>query len=917
MSKIVKEPVKPAPVGKERFLPNGVTPSMLPTDKVHCVFDMRHGLEGQYIICRPAGFFDGKICNEVNAFTRRIVEMTVQELMDAGFEAPGDPASVKAARLDPVELKAVAIAKDSLPNLVPKVAVKPTTQVEFEEWQDFHNTYKNAKLTVAAGGGGDHTTFSDAVSAASSGDAIYGIEAGTYSENINASAKALDFVEDVETPRTVIIQYSGNNTIGVWLGSSSCWDGFDLDGQNSTGSTIGLYFVNTESTVIKNTSSHHAAGDGIFTSSQYGSRAENSLTYRNGGCGIKATRRCPIIQCTSAYNTGDGICGSSASYLCAIGCLSGGNTGADYSNAMTAACRHNWSEDGTQPGSGDANTAVGAWDVADWEDAVGNDFRVKTTVSAPLEGDRHVLLDAFGNLAKTGESTGFTPGWHDPDPVITSTPNTPADFTLTNELQGTVLSFTISNIADYEDTDVIQVVDNGTGTIVSATSVERYNVNSKGFICGLTSNNAYTLKCRVYHNGITGVVYSSYSGTDTETPTAPTRTWPTERETLLDVEFYEDGVLKTGKRRDADVASYDPDGPAYGPEDEFEGELDLPDRSSVDPLDTIKGLPGTMDLPAQDAIDPLDTMRGVPGSMDLPAQDAIDPLDTMRGVPGSMDLPAQDAIDPLDTMRGVPGSMDLPAQDAIDPLDTMRGVPGSMDLPAQDAIDPLDTMRGVPGSMDLPLLISILDTDTLRGVAGRWIKADKTKYLDGQKFGVDGESEEGELEVDEPDPDDVLLGATTGGEDGTVRLPAPPKVENKYLYGPNDSLEGTLVPSTDPPAMPTWSASPLIGDQQITLYGAVSNTEDVLYIRYKKYGTSVWLGSNSRTGSGAVVVDGLTNGQPYVFVAYASSAGIYSLPSVPQYGTPVSSSTPPDQDYLKINIAVDVLKINCKIVECD
>ena len=100
----------------------------------------------------------------------------------------------------------------------------------------------------------------------------------------------------------------------------------------------------------------------------------------------------------------------------------------------------------------------------------------------------------------------------------TTTPVTPTGFVLADEEISETLSFAITNIGSFDATDILEVRDS-TNVLKAAISVADYNLAGEGYIFNLTDDVAVTLKCRAYHSGATGVVYSSYSNTDTETPT--------------------------------------------------------------------------------------------------------------------------------------------------------------------------------------------------------------------------------------------------------------------------------------------------------------------------------------------------------------------------------------------------------------
>jgi hypothetical protein len=83
-------------------------------------------------------------------------------------------------------------------------------------------------------------------------------------------------------------------------------------------------------------------------------------------------------------------------------------------------------------------------------------------------------------------------------------------------------------------------------------------------------------------------------------------------------------------------AEVDPLADPFGPNgNNYTPAMDVPDQDEVDPLSSLRGLPGTMDVPDQDEVDPLATLRGVAGDMDVPAQSDVLARATLRGLAGT------------------------------------------------------------------------------------------------------------------------------------------------------------------------------------------------------------------------------------------------------------------------------------------
>jgi hypothetical protein len=118
---------------------------------------------------------------------------------------------------------------------------------------------------------------------------------------------------------------------------------------------------------------------------------------------------------------------------------------------------------------------------------------------------------------------------------------------------------------------------------------------------------------------------------------------------------------------------------------------------------------------------------------------------------------------------------DFPERANVLTTDTVNGLAGTLtpDYPEPENVLPTDTTNGVTGTLspDFPDASNVLTTDTTNGVQGTWVKADKTKYQDGQFFGDGGTSEEGEYDPisNLPQPNAPTISYTDNG-DGTATI---------------------------------------------------------------------------------------------------------------------------------------------------
>jgi hypothetical protein len=95
-----------------------------------------------------------------------------------------------------------------------------------------------------------------------------------------------------------------------------------------------------------------------------------------------------------------------------------------------------------------------------------------------------------------------------------------------------------------------------------------------------------------------------------------------------------------------------------------------------------------------------------------------------------------------------------------------------------------------------------------------------------------------------------------------------------------------------PPTAPTWgtpAVTPVSG--QVTLKVVAASPTDVIYARYKLKTATGWVAQSEsfrRTGSGNIVVTGLTNEALYVFSGYAKAGGLESEWLSPRESTPTA-----------------------------
>ena len=98
------------------------------------------------------------------------------------------------------------------------------------------------------------------------------------------------------------------------------------------------------------------------------------------------------------------------------------------------------------------------------------------------------------------------------------------------------------------------------------------------------------------------------------------------------------------------------------------------------------------------------------------------------------------------------------------------------------------------------------------------------------------------------------------------------------------------------PSTPTLSLVTATGQVTATITGDAGVTN---YLKYKAPSDSAWQDGGSRSGDGDLVVTGLSNDVPYVFVAYSIDAdGVASLPSMAATATLTAAADNDFDDYL-------------------
>ena len=337
------------------------------------------------------------------------------------------------------------------------------------------------------------------------------------------------------------------------------------------------------------------------------------------------------------------------------------------------------------------------------------------------------------------------------------------------------------------------------------------------------------------------------------------------------------------------------DGTAFGPETEYEGNLALPAEAEVIP-GVSYGTDGTeydgaADLPALSSVLDTDTLLGESGTFDEAARN------TDPGV-GNVLAPTSYKIQNVDKV-GTSANIDFPERANVAPDDTVDGLAGTMDLPELSAVDPLDTLRDAPGEMDVPALASVLDSDTLRGETGEF---------DPDAYAAAYEAARNEV----PDLSKIATPATGGpsawDQLGVSRVgvfdreaweqarntsPGAANVKDgeTWLYL-GETLEGTYEGGgSTPPGTPGWASTPrTVGDGQVTLHVVPDSETDVVYARYRRAvpgtGWSAISETFKRTGTGDIVITGLTNDQLYEFALHAKDADLPSYFSRPVYAIP-------------------------------
>ena len=92
---------------------------------------------------------------------------------------------------------------------------------------------------------------------------------------------------------------------------------------------------------------------------------------------------------------------------------------------------------------------------------------------------------------------------------------------------------------------------------------------------------------------------------------------------------------------------------------------------------------------------------------------------------------------------------------------------------------------------------------------------------------------------------------------------------------------------------PVWASTPLVaGDTQVTVSFTTANVTDVVYVKYRASGSVSWTTfGTTLTGSGSIIVTGLTNSIQYEFTLYCVDiSDTYSGWADSKFGRPHSAT---------------------------
>jgi len=206
-----------------------------------------------------------------------------------------------------------------------------------------------------------------------------------------------------------------------------------------------------------------------------------------------------------------------------------------------------------------------------------------------------------------------------------------------------------------------------------------------------------------------------------------------------------------------------------------------------------------------------------------------------------------------------------------------------------------DTGMGAVQNPDFPLASNVLAGDTVdfsEGTAtvpdagdvrsgitygaggdaltGNHVPADQADVLSGETYGAGGNEYTGTMVVDHPEPGNVTVGDTTGGENGTYE----PASESDVILGRSYGANGTQYTGTlDAPAPPTIAVTLDGTTAAVAITGAAGATH---YCKYKKTTESAWTDGGNRSGNGSISIAGLETGHAYIFMVYSELADVYS-----------------------------------------
>jgi hypothetical protein len=120
----------------------------------------------------------------------------------------------------------------------------------------------------------------------------------------------------------------------------------------------------------------------------------------------------------------------------------------------------------------------------------------------------------------------------------------PTGLAFTDAVLDGELTWTITNIAAYANSDEIVIYNSADDSVLGRTSKTQYVADgNKGRISGLTNATTYTMYAKATSDNNT---YSAATATAQGTPTAPVNTNPGEANVLDGVTWYLNSVLKTG-----------------------------------------------------------------------------------------------------------------------------------------------------------------------------------------------------------------------------------------------------------------------------------------------------------------------------------------------------------------------------------